>query len=463
MLKNIYKYIAIIIITVIISIAFTGTHSVQSVDDLAYAIALGLDVGDNENLKVTFQFTMPTASSESGSGEASPSVIDSVEANSIDSAISLMNTYVSKEINLSHCKVIIISEELAKKGIEKEIYSLVNKVQIRPDNNVIITTCTAKEYIESVSPSLENLVAKFYEILPRSSEYTGYTIDAELGEFFNKLVCETCQPTAILGNLASDDSKNSSSGSSDSKDSEKSGSAEKTQEADGSNEDEEAKNAEGSEKSEEQQKSKESEDSKKSEKSQGGSSGESEQGSKTKSAKNGIENIGTAVFKDDKLVGKLTSSETLAHLLLTSELKSCNISVNNPENENDKIDLLLTVNHSPKSEVYIANGIPYIKTSVTVDAKISSIDNLSQKMTEERLNKIEESASNYLKTLIYSYLYKTSKEFHSDIAGFGKYALGKFETMKEFEDYDWLNHYQYAFFEVETNVTIKSGFLLTGT
>ncbi len=67
MFKKIYKYIAIIIITITISIAFTGSHSIQSVDDLAYAVALGLDVGDTKNLKVTFQFIKPNSSGESTS------------------------------------------------------------------------------------------------------------------------------------------------------------------------------------------------------------------------------------------------------------------------------------------------------------------------------------------------------------------------------------------------------------
>ena len=46
-------------------------------------------------------------------------IINSVDAASLDSAINLMNTYVSKEISLSHCKAIVISESLASKGIPK--------------------------------------------------------------------------------------------------------------------------------------------------------------------------------------------------------------------------------------------------------------------------------------------------------------------------------------------------------
>jgi len=199
LIKNLYKYIIIIIITIILSVAFTGSHNIQSVDDLAYAIAIGFDVGENDKLKITFQFSRPTPSGDSGSSsEPSPSVIDSVEANSFDSALNLMNTFVSKEINLSHCKIIVFSEELAKLGIENEVYTLMNEVQIRPDTNIIVSTSSAEEYIKSVSPSLENLIAKFYETLPRSSEYTGYTTNIEFGEFFNKIVSNTCETTAIL-------------------------------------------------------------------------------------------------------------------------------------------------------------------------------------------------------------------------------------------------------------------------
>lgn len=407
MLKNIYKYLIIIIIVIIFSLAFTGSHIVQSVDDLAYAVALGIDVGDSEDLKVTFQFTMPAPSGEGGSGQSSPSVIDSVEANSIDSAISFMNAYVSKEINLSHCKVIVISEEVAKRGIAKEIFSLMNKVQIRPDNHVIISTCSAQKYIESVSPSLENLVTKFYEILPRSGDYTGYTVNAELGDFFTKIVCTTCEPCAILGNVVDNGTEKTSGSGSDSQEGEK------------------------------------------------------------KSAKNGIENMGIAVFKSDKLVGTLSAEETLAHLLLTNQLKSCNISIPDPDDESKKIDLFLTSNHTAKIQVSIVNGNPFAKSHLTVNAKIASVDALSKDTTpessEQRLKKIEESAEHYLETLLSNYCYKTAKEFHSDIAGFGRHAIQNFKTSDEFDEYDWLNHYQDTFFETDAKVTIKSGFLLTGT
>lgn len=154
--------------------------------------------GDNNELKVTFEFTMPNSSGENASSDVAPMIINSVDASSLDSAINLMNTYVSKEISLSHCKAIVISESLASKGISKLLYSIMNKVQIRPNANIIISKCLAKDFIQNSQPKLENLVAKYYEIAPASSEYTGYTADTTIGDFFNQFTCNTCQPTAIL-------------------------------------------------------------------------------------------------------------------------------------------------------------------------------------------------------------------------------------------------------------------------
>ena len=51
----------------------------------------------------------------------------------------------------------------------------------------------------------------------------------------------------------------------------------------------------------------------------------------------------------------------------------------------------------------------------------------------------------------------------SDISGTGKYAISNFKTRLEYENYNWLDNFQNAFFDVQTEVKVKSSFLLTGT
>lgn len=82
-------------------------------------LLFGVDVGEENDLKVSFQIAIPskTATSEGSSGTSSSSssdtVIESVECPSVEYAITLANSYISKRINLSHCKVLVISEQVA--------------------------------------------------------------------------------------------------------------------------------------------------------------------------------------------------------------------------------------------------------------------------------------------------------------------------------------------------------------
>lgn len=177
---------------------------------------------------------------------------------------------------------------------------------------------------------------------------------------------------------------------------------------------------------------------------------------------NGVGNIGLAVFKENKFVGKLDATETLMHLMITNELKNCNLTIPDPENANKTLDLFSTLNQAPQIKVSILNGTPYVQVKLKIDSRISSMHQLSE-VTEDQIAKIEKSAEDYLNANMLNYLYTTSKLFHSDIPGIGKYALGKFSTIEDFNDYNWLEHYEDAFFEVETEVEIKSGFLLTGS
>ncbi len=403
------RFIFILTIVMVIAIPFAGSYSVQSMDDLAYLVVLGIDLGESNNYNVTFEFTKPNSSGENAAPENAPTIINSVEATSIDSAINLMNTYVSKEISLAHCKAIIISEKLAASGISKILYSLMNKTEIRPDTNLIVSKCKAKEYIQNVQPSLENLVAKYYEIAPVSSEYTGYTENVQLGDFFNKFSSYTSQSVAMLGGI-NNTTPNKSKNYSSIIQNEASGNA--------------------------------------------GDSPLENQGQS--------ETLGLAVFKDDKLVGELTAIETLCHLLITDNIESCNIFIPDPDDPSRSIDLYIYNKSKPDIQVDFINGSPLIKLDLKLEAKILSISNTSDDASESRLKSISNSANSYIKSLMNTFLYKITKDYNSDINGFGEKALSKFTTTDEFQKYNWLDNYKDSFFDVNVDTNIQSSFLLNG-
>lgn len=402
------RRIFILIIMIIFLVAFSGSYSALSIDNLSTVVAIAIDSSATNKLRMSFQFTNASSVSESGSTEQSPSIIYSIDASSISNGINLMNTYIGKELNLSHCKIIAFSEELAMNGISEEVYTLFNNAQIRPSTNIVITKCSAKYYLENSKPLAENLLTKHYEIFANSSKSTGYTVNATLGTFFSNLVCNSCEGYAILGGVSSEEDENSTSIDSQKDSSNKSNSS-------------------------------------------------------SLSGRTSSENIGLAVFKDDKLVGELNSIETLSFLATRNEISSFLVSVPDPNDSSSYIDIYLTPIIDSIIDVDIVNGSPYIKVSYSFTGRIYSMKEGSSYLESEVLNKISQSCSSYLKTVFSNYLYKTSKDLKSDINGFGKNAKSKFITLQDFENYDWLGHYTDSFFDVSVKTSIRSSYLLTGT
>lgn len=360
---------------------------------------MSIDKDVNDTLKVSFQFVNPSTISESGPKDNSEPIIKTVSSTSLSSAINLIDNFIGKEISLSHCKLVVFSEELAKEGLEDKIFTLINDIQIRPSTNIIISKCSANYYIENSKPSLETLLAKYYEIFLNSSQFTGFTSNATIGDFFDKMISPSCNPCAILGgiNINIPNEKNEINFTPN---------------------------------------------------------------STTLSSNLSSENIGLAIFKKGKMVGELNAIETLSYMCLKNSVNGFLISVPYSSKNSNYLDAYLIPNKKPKIEVSLINGSPYIDITYNFSGRIYSIDNNSNYLNSNILDSISASCNIYLKNIFLSYLYKTSKDFKSDINDIGSHALKLFFTNSEFKDFDWNSTYKDSFFNVSVNTNIKSASLL---
>ncbi len=302
--KKLYKYIALFLIMSISLFSLSGCGSTLNIDHLAYVVAIGLDVGENNKIKVSFQLSVPGGESGgSGSSQSDNSIVNTIECSSIDAGINLLNTYLSKEVNLSHCKVIVFSEEFAYLGLEESLYTLMNNIQIRPDCNIIISRCNAEYFLNNSKPVLEKLSARYYEIAPSSSEYTGYTDNVTLSEFFSDFKDTFSECYGILGGVNSEDSHSTDSNKSS-----------------------------------------------------------SEKDSDIKAnetlidSKPNIENLGLAVFHGDKLVGELSGIETICHQIISNKLDTCTINIPSPFEEDKIISLRLRLANKTNNNVEITEN-----------------------------------------------------------------------------------------------------------
>lgn len=401
------KIIALILISIFSLFTLTGCkYEDNSIENLAYVIALGIDKGEENLLKLSFQFATPSSDSGSSGSSGSDITTTTVECSSISSGFNLMNSYISKKLNLSHCKVIIFSEELAAIGITEEVQTLINKIQIRPDSSIIISKCSASDFIENAKPNLMTLIARYYEIVVTSGKYTGYYYNSTLENFYSSLEESLVEATAMLGgtnveqlhyidkdiNYIDIDSSYIA-------------------------------------------------------------------GTSLVEDENLIQLMGTAVFKDGKLVGELNGQETISHLIVTNKLDQCIINIPDPFSSDNLISVSISLNNT-NNKVEFVNNAPYIMVDTSIEAYILTYSDSSNYGTEEALGIIEKYINSYLATHISSYLYKTAKEFNSDIAGFGKKVISKYTNINKWNESNWSNNYKNAFFHVNVSTDLEGSTLM---
>lgn len=399
-MDNFRKIISIIIVLTLIPFTLTGCQDTKGIENLAYVTAIGFDIGEDNLIKVSFQFAKLTSSKQSGSPQPQSSEIVTIDCSSFDSGLNIVNSYISKKVNLSHCKVIVFSEDIAVTGILEHVNVLAADREIRPDCDVLVSKCKAKDFLENSVPALTNLTPRYYEILLNSKEYTGFSENVPLWNFFINLRNITKEPVAILCGLNS-----SSTGISDTNLMDKDVNYK---------------------------------------------AGETPLTGKTIS-----QNMGLAVFSHDKLVGELNAIECISYLMLTNNLDGCNISVPNPFENNSIINVKLELKKKTKNNVELINGSPFIESNIYLNGSITSISLNTDDSETETLSTIEEYIESYVSYNIKSLLYKTAKDFKADIIGFGKNIVYDYLTIEEWKALNWSNLYKDSFFNVNVKVTIN--------
>ena len=195
------KYSFILLIIILLLTILTGCYDAVGIENTAYAIAIGIDKGSTNTIRLSIQFSLPNSDGipePGGGGQSGSSEVVSIEASNIDSAISLINDHINKKVNLSHSRVIVISSELATNGISEYVYTLANNIQIRPNTNIIISKVNAYDFLSKTHPTLETLSARYYDLILNSSRYTGHSDNVTLADFYSSILDSSRQAYAIL-------------------------------------------------------------------------------------------------------------------------------------------------------------------------------------------------------------------------------------------------------------------------
>ncbi len=413
------RKILFFILPVFLTFFLTACFDSKEVDEKAYVVALGFDKGENNFLKMTLQIAIPSkiASGEGGGEPGAGTAITTVETPTLYAGLNMINTYISKEIDLSHCKVVVFSKELAQEGIHKYIHAMVRGREFRGSMYVAVALESAEEYIQNVTPTLEANPAKYFEMNFNSYQYTGFTGDTKLTNFYLLEECSCRQAYATLVGVNK---------------------YEKSHEFDNNNS---TYKERGRDRPLE---------------------GDFYAGQIPKVYDIKAEVMGIAAFDGGKMVGQFDGQDALYHSMLYGTYQSSHISVPDPKQPENFILLDVKQSRKPSHHVEMVNNAPVNSAEIKLEADILSIQSGINYESKENIPILEKTAEDFLEKGILKFLEKT-RPMHADLCGFGRDLKMKYLLWEDWGKVQWLKKYAQSKFNVKVELKIRRPGLMVKT
>ncbi|WP_442596525.1 Ger(x)C family spore germination protein [Neobacillus sp. D3-1R] len=378
----------------LLSLALTGCWDRKEVEQMSYVVAIGLDLPKDIDLEkeqaidVTFQFSNPkgTASQTQGGEKPGQEEQDFITITAPDfiTAKNTANAFVTRQVTFNHTVVMIASEELAKTDMFFHfITSAFKEREIRRETNLLITHGKASDFIEKNKPEMGIQPHKYYQFIIQRSIETGMVPNSTLNRFANITDGDADLFLAIYGSVKDVKQK--------------------------------------------------------------GPFGEEDRykaGEVPKKGGNPAQLIGSAVFKEGRMIGTLNGEETRRSLLLdnTSQIKDMFAVYPDPLKEKFKISVRIRKKLETDVKLKLRNGPPKIDVFVPLEIELisvpSNIDYGADIKKQEILKKsIEELKEKEFKELIH----KVQEEFKAEPFYWSLEIRPLFSSTKEYEKWDWMN------------------------
>lgn len=198
MIRILKKQIALLLIIINIC-TVSGCSSYREVDQLGIAAGMAIDFNEYADKYVVTVEMIKVGASENTKSTISKFYTST--GNSVFDAVRLLIIKTGRRIFWSHSVVILVSEEVAQKGMVPALDWVNRDTEPRADMNLIITKgCTAKEMLMCRSEPIEMSSFHLNDIM-KSQQVLSKMTSATVWEFVNDISSGLTQPTAPAAQL----------------------------------------------------------------------------------------------------------------------------------------------------------------------------------------------------------------------------------------------------------------------
>jgi spore germination protein KC len=404
-----------VVVTIMIfvtSLLITGCNGSKELDEVAHVLTVGIDVAAGDQLEFTYEVAIPRslAGESEGKSDSNKAVnLITITAPSLAEGRNLLNSTIARAPNLSHVTTFVIGEDLARKGLAEFIGPAMRFREFRGSIDIVVVNGKAKDFMMQNKPE-EILTSRWFQMILATGDETGYYLRTTLREFYVRLKSGSGSPYATLMGINP-------------------------------------------------------------QKGEGRSNGPLVPGDRTReylpqdiplAQGNPGTVIGTAVFKEDKLVGMLPSEETRMLAMLLGNYPRGFVVVDDPLAPQHDINVNFWLGRKPIINVDLLDEHAVININVFLEGGITSISSGINYESNEYKGLLEQRISEIVHQRMLQMLRRT-QEWGADVVDFGYYVRPQYATDQEFKDLHWDAKYSNAEINVVVTTEIRRSGLMRKT
>jgi spore germination protein KC len=377
----------------------TGCWDKFELEEQAYVVALGLDKASDNLISVTFQIANPQVGS-TNKGEAPnepPSDFISFVVPDIISAKELANSVISRRVNFGHLGTLIVGEKLASSGeFQHIIGTSLRDPEMRREINIMVSPEDASEFIQNNKPKMETRPHKYYAFMTQRWRDTGEVPYSTLNRYYSRVEGELF--LAIYATTQKHGQRASQ------------------------NEDNYLA------------------------------------GQAPQKGGDPVQMIGSAVFKNGRMIGKLTGEETRYALMLRRRALAHTIvaSYVDPLNSKYRISVRLVRRGNTQIKVDVKQNPPVVNVNIPLICQVLSIPSLIDYPRDTHKQKVlKASLEEMMQSIAMQLVQKTQREYQAEPFLWYNAARIKFWTLREFEAYHWEDRYRRAKVNVDFDIRME--------
>lgn len=168
----------------------TGCWDRKELNEIGIVLAMAVDLDSDKGYRVSCQVVVPSeVASNSGKSTTTTVTLVKASAPTIHEALYKMTLSSPRLSYMSHVRLLVLSEELARNGIAEVLEAIIRDPTFRPDYFLTIARGSSAEEILTILTPLESIPANsMYYSLRNSSDSWAPTVEAYADDTVEKMV-----------------------------------------------------------------------------------------------------------------------------------------------------------------------------------------------------------------------------------------------------------------------------------